>query len=363
MRIVSPFLKKVIYPSLSTASVFRRTAPPGLAVVTYHGVLPRGYEPVDAAFDGNLISADTLFRQLRLLKAHYSVIAPEDVLAWRKGRSELPPRAVLLTCDDGLLNNLTEMLPVLRHEEVKCLFFVTGASAADTETRSMLWYEELFLLYLRARAGHFEISHEGASLSGNLQSWKQRRTVWWNSVQRLSQLGQEKRTSFLRALQARFGLDSWRAFDPADSVSCSRFGLLTSSELRELAAAGMTIGAHTLSHPILSQCPPDLAHYEIAECRVQLEAVLQQPVWAFAYPFGDEQSVSPQVLTAPEQAGYSVAFLNFGGGLGGGELPPFAIPRVHVTAEMSLAELEAHVSGFHAWLQRRAGRSPQVLAG
>ncbi len=360
MKIVSPFLKKVVYPSLSTVSVFRRAAPHGLAVVTYHGVLARGYEPIDPAFDGNLISAGTLRQQLRLLKAHYSVITPEDVLAWREGRRELPPRAVLLTCDDGLLNNLTEMLPILREEEVKCLFFVTGASTS--ETRSMLWYEELFLMYLRGRAGHFEISQEEILFSGDLQSKEQRRAFWWSSVQRLSRLSQEKRTVFLRALRAQLGIDATQGFNSADPAWCRRFGRMTANELRELASAGMTIGAHTLSHPILSQSPPELARHEITECRAQLESVLQQPVSAFAYPFGDEQSVSPQVLAIPQQAGYQAAFLNFGGGLGV-DLPPFALPRVHVTAEMSVAEFEAHVSGFHAWLQRRAGRSPRVLAG
>src|SRR6266849_5054982 len=127
MRTVSPFLKRVFYPAMSMAGVFHRTSAPGLAVVTYHGVLPPGYEPVDAGFDGNLISAEMLSRQLRLLKAHYNVISPEDALAWREGRRELPPRAVLLTCDDGLLNCLTDMLPVLQQEAVSCLFFVTGA--------------------------------------------------------------------------------------------------------------------------------------------------------------------------------------------------------------------------------------------
>ena len=103
-------------------------------MVTYHGVLPEGYEPVDPAFDGNLIRADVLRRQLRLLKAHYNVISPEDALAWREGRRELPPKAVLLTCDDGLLNCLTDMLPVLQQEKVSCLFFVTGASTEESRT-------------------------------------------------------------------------------------------------------------------------------------------------------------------------------------------------------------------------------------
>ena len=259
-------------------------------MVTYHGVLPEGYEPVDPAFDGNLISADVLRRQLRLLKAHYNVIAPEDVLAWREGRRELPPRAVLLTCDDGLLNCLTDMLPVLQQEKVKCLFFVTGASAE--ESRTMLWYEELFLLFLRAPAGHFEISSEGVLIQGDLGSREQRRAVWWNSVKRLSQVDSGKRKLFLARRTDSIWRNAERDFEQGNSASCRRFGLLTRAELQQLASAGMTIGAHTLSHPMLSQLPPELAYVEIFESRMRLESVLEKPVWAFAYPFGDPQSVN-----------------------------------------------------------------------
>ena len=351
MRIVSPFLRKVVYPSLSAVGFFPRSAGPGLAVVTYHGVLPEGYEPVDPALDGNLVSAEMLRRQLRLLKARYNVISPDDVLAWREGRRVLPARAVLLTCDDGLLNNLTDMLPVLREESVSCLFFITGSSTE--ERRTMLWYEELLLLFLRASAGKFEVGCEEVVIGGELGSRQERRSVWWDSVKRLSRVDGASRASFLQAARQHFGLESWRGFDVGDAASCRRFGLLTRAELRELASAGMTIGAHTLSHPMLSQAPPELAHFEILQSKERVESALQKRVWAFAYPFGDAQSVTPEVLAMPKQAGYEAAFLNFGGGLGT-ELPPFALPRLHVTSDMSLGEFDAHVSGFHAWLQQRA---------
>jgi peptidoglycan/xylan/chitin deacetylase (PgdA/CDA1 family) len=352
MKVVSPFLKRVLYPALSMAGVFHRTSAPGLGVVTYHGVVPQGYDLVDAALDGNLVTAGMLRRQLRLLKAHYNVISPEDALAWREGQRELPPRAVLVTCDDGLLNCLTDMLPVLRQEKVSCLFFVTGASAGDS--RKMLWYEGLFLLFMRAPAGHFEISSDGVTIQGELGSREQRRAIWWTSVKRLSQVDEGRRTSFLRTARTHFRLEAERVFEE-NPVSRRRFGLLTCSELRDLASAGMTIGAHTLSHPMLSQLPLELAYDEISESRRRLESAVQQRVWAFAYPFGDPQSVTPEVLAMPQKARYAAAFLNFGGGLGT-DLPPYALPRVHVTAEMNLAEFEAQVSGFYARLQRRVGR-------
>jgi peptidoglycan/xylan/chitin deacetylase (PgdA/CDA1 family) len=350
MRIISPFLKSMVYPTLSMGGAFRRISAPGLAVVTYHGVFPEGYNPVDRAFDGNLVSAKAFRRQLRRLKTNYRVISPRDVLAWRQGQGELPPRAVLLTCDDGLLNNLTDMLPILLEEGLQCLFFVTGASSR--EVRTMLWYEELFLLLLQAK-GPFEVLCDGIKIGGDMRSRESRRSCWWSCVQQLSQLDAESRSTFLSAVRKRLASDLWRGFDAENSISCRRFGLMTAGELRQLASSGMTIGAHSMTHPILSRLPLDLALGEVAESRASLESTLDKKVWAFAYPFGDAQSVTWEVLALPERAGYQAAFLNFGGGLGV-PLPVYALPRVHVTVEMRLSELEAHVSGFHGQLRRQA---------
>jgi hypothetical protein len=221
--------------------------------------------------------------------------------------------------------------------------------------RTMLWYEELFLLLLRAPAGRFEILCEGIAIEGELGSREQRRTIWWSSVRKLSQIEGGRRASFLQAARTRFGVDVNRDADGDDSPSCRRYGLLTCNELRQLVSAGMTVGAHTLSHPMLSQLSPDLAYTEISESQAKLEVALQERIWAFAYPFGDPQSVTPQILEMPERAGYKAAFLNFGGGLGI-DLPPYALPRLHVTDGMTLGELDAHVSGFYMRLQRRARR-------
>ncbi len=324
---------------------------PGLAVLTYHGIRPQEYQPIDAVFDGNLIDVETFRKQLALLKKNYTVVSPEDVLAWCEERCKLPPRAVLLTCDDGLLNNLADMLPVLQQEDLKCLFFVTGASAGGN--RSTLWYEDLFLIFLHAPAAHFEVACRNVAIICDLTKSQNRHAVWWSAVKRLSQVDAETRKAFLQEARVTLG-------GPANGVRSSteerRFGLLVRDELRQLVAAGMTIGAHTLNHPILSQCPLEIARTEISESRARLEAALQMPVWAMAYPFGDRQSVTPEILSMASEAGYKAAFMNFGGGLGAA-LPSHAIPRIHVTAQMNLAEFEANVAGFYAALQRRAGRN------
>ena len=145
MRLVSPLLKRVVYPGLSKAGYLRRAAGTGPAVLTYHGILPAGYRIVDPNLDGNLVSADSFRQQLRFVKDRYNVISPDEFLLWCEGRHELPPRAVLLTCDDGLRNCL-DMVPILQEMNLRCLFFVTGASFIQTP--AMLWHEELYLMFL-----------------------------------------------------------------------------------------------------------------------------------------------------------------------------------------------------------------------
>lgn len=339
MKFVSPLLKNAVYPALHYAGWFRRNPLRSrCAVVNYHGVLPADYSSDDPFLDGNLASIANFQRQLRFLKAHYKVISPEHFQRWIQNGEALPPRAVLITCDDGLLNTLTDMLGVLQNESIQCLFFVTGASCL--EQPGMLWYEELYHLMRTARnRGSDQLKDTRELLaepSENFQQW------WWNSVRMGSRMDSPARTEWMSVLRTTHG--------PCALPSEKRWRLLNVHELRQLAEAGMTIGAHTLTHPILSECAEDEARREIENSKTEIERALDRPVWAFAYPFGNPEAMGEREIRLSREAGFSCAFLNTEDGTE--QFDPFAFPRNHVTADKSLAELEAHLSGFHARLQR-----------
>jgi peptidoglycan/xylan/chitin deacetylase (PgdA/CDA1 family) len=317
-----------------------------LAVVTYHGISPSGYESIDPDLDGCLVSRDEFRRQLRLLKSRYQVVAPEEVLSWIAEGRALPERAVLLTCDEGLLNMVTDMAPILKEEHLSCLFFVLGASAAHN--CQMLWHEELYLALLAAPSGSFSI--EPLEIKIELFERPQRRRMWRTLLRKLSEVSQAERESFVEAAYAQFGLSSEIKTEFANEAKRRRFSLLNRIQLRELVDQGMSIGSHTVSHPMLSQQSPELAWKEISESRVALETAVGTKVWALAYPFGDAMSVTSREWKMAEQAGFECAFMNVGGGFGA-KLSRFSLPRVHVTSDMSLAEFEAHVSGLHRALR------------
>ena len=353
MRLVSPILKRIVYPSLASTGYLQRRANGGnLCVVTYHGVLPAGYDVTDLDSDGGLLSVEQFRRQLRLLKSRYNVASPELVRDWAAEGRELPERSVLLTCDDGLLNTLTDMAPVLREENLSCLFFVLAASTAQTSER--LWYEDLYLALLSAPSGIFSFAELGIIIE--LKERTQRRAQWGKLLRQLSRFDQRQRTAFIEDARTQFGLEQSPDAKLVNNEACRRrFSLLNLDELRQLAAHGMCIGSHTLSHPVLSQQDSESAWKEISESRKTLENALGTRIWALAYPFGDPSSVTCREWQMAEQAGYKCAFMNVGGGFGSA-LPKFAMPRVHVTSEMGLSEFEAHVSGFHGELRARLSR-------
>jgi peptidoglycan/xylan/chitin deacetylase (PgdA/CDA1 family) len=358
MRFVSPLLKSVVYPTLSRMGYLHRYAERGqLSVVTYHGVLPAGYKVSDLQLDGSWVTADVFRRQLRLLRSHYNVVSPSQVRLWRKGERSLPQRAVLLTCDDGLANAVTDMLPILQEEGLPCLFFVTSRSLA--EEPSMLWYEELYLTLQEVPEGTFEGTFCGVPVKTYLNSsLPQRSSSWHGMVEMLSRCDAQARLGFARAIREKFRFpEDWTLQHVKQDVS--RFRLLTLSEIRQLLAAGMEIGSHTISHPKLSQLPEESSWREIAESRCDLEKALGVPVWSIAYPFGGTDAVSTRELQMAERAGYDCAFLNFGGRFSA-DTPWFGIPRVHISLDTTVPEFEAHLSGLHEGLRRRLGRREKI---
>ncbi len=80
--------------------------------------------------------------------------------------------------------------------------------------------------------------------------------------------------------------------------------MLSVEQIREMQAAGIEFGSHTLTHPHLTEVSPERARREVAASRARLEDLLGRPCATFAYPYGDwNQEVREMVA----EAGYAVA--------------------------------------------------------
>lgn len=108
---------------------------------------------------------------------------------------------------------------------------------------------------------------------------------------------------------------------------------MTWDELRQMQAAGMTIGSHTRTHPILPDDHRGLA-YEVDSSRVDIQRHLGTAPKFFAYPFG---AWDRRALSEARHAGYDAARL-YGGGTWNDRSRLFALHAVPVTDNMERFE-------------------------
>ena len=119
----------------------------------------------------------------------------------------------------------------------------------------------------------------------------------------------------------------WRRRSP----SCGSWA----SPTRELAAAGIEIGAHTVTHPDLSICSYEECLQEMADSKRALEAIVGEPVATFAYPFARFSPEAERAAADTASAGaVTYSTLSHDGG-------PYAIPRELVTGRHGSPEHRA----------------------
>ena len=108
----------------------------------------------------------------------------------------------------------------------------------------------------------------------------------------------------------------------------------------------VSFGAHTMHHPVLSAItdPAELQD-EVTECRTVLEQHLDHPVRSLAYPIGQRQHISQDVLDAVRRAGYSWA-VTTSYGFNRPQTNPYLLNRIEVDVDQHWLVVAAEAAGL-----------------
>jgi peptidoglycan/xylan/chitin deacetylase (PgdA/CDA1 family)/SAM-dependent methyltransferase len=256
-------------------------------VLLYHRVQsgdpdPHGIAVTPAAFAG----------QMAWLAGHCAVL-PLDELLEGATRRRLPPRAVAVTFDDGYLDTLETAGHCLSRHRLPATCFV---ATIDLDGPHVFWWDRMaaallagapppaLTLTLAGREWHFATSTPGERVLAHSVLYKHAREATPADRSRLIA-----------------DLTAWRGSDPT-SAQCRR---LTADELRSLTAIGFTLGAHSVTHPLMTHLSRTQQIEEIAASTSHLARIAGRAVTSFAYPFG---AVDDAVREAAREAGVHCAF-------------------------------------------------------
>jgi peptidoglycan/xylan/chitin deacetylase (PgdA/CDA1 family) len=224
-----------------------------LLVLNYHRI----GNPDDDPFDPGVFSAtgDQLNEQISYLKRHVSMVTLQEAQAFCDGTlSEKTPRCrVLITFDDGYLDNYQVGFPILRSHGVQGLFFLATSMVGSC---SVPWWDHIAFLMKTARQRRFSL-HYPADLAVDVVENGMTKSLR-DVLSLYKRPGNADPERFIRELKEK---------TQGDDLPGTLRRFLNWDEAREMIAGGMAIGSHTHSHTVLSQLGPEQQRHELVQSR------------------------------------------------------------------------------------------------
>ncbi|MFM9973994.1 MAG: polysaccharide deacetylase family protein [Beijerinckiaceae bacterium] len=299
------------------------------AVLMFHHVrpyAPKGFDPNR----GLEITPEFLDATLTHVRARgYDIIAL-DALPERLANPRPEAPFVVLTFDDGYRDIASFALPVLkRHNAPFTLFATTGFA----EGSAPLWWLDL----ADAIASGRPIEIEGKRFAPRSDA---ERMAAFKAL--YSALSKQPLPTMIATIN--------RLAHAADIDTITRLSALCLDwqGLSAMAAEPLcTIGAHTLTHPLLGTLGPEEVMREMAQSRAILEDRLQRSVQHFAYPAGDPHAAGIREFRQAKSLGFSTAMTTRPGVLYAGHTDHLqALPRLSVNGwHQSITSLDVLLSG------------------
>jgi peptidoglycan/xylan/chitin deacetylase (PgdA/CDA1 family) len=324
-------------PALSRAvDLLERAARPVsgvLPILTYHRIdePERSPELYPGLIGGTPVEFD---QQMRFLSSSHRPLSLPELLAIRRGDAALPPRAVMVTFDDGYRSVAEHAWPIMQRHGVPLTLFVPTAYPGDPARA--FWWDRLWSA----------LGTEDAVVSTPLGDLPARTPA--------------ERLSTYRRLRGHLkSLPHERAMAIVDDI-CGPSGaearggsVLGWDELRRLAGDGVAIGSHSRTHPLLDKVSGATASAEIRDSLEDLERELGPTQRVFAYPGGGVNSGVAAVL---EEEGFELAFLT-SRGLNDLSRPEWLrLRRINVGRSSGLTGIRLQLLPQWARIQRLRGR-------
>lgn len=265
-------------------------------VLIYHRVKNLDSDPQMLA-----VSPQNFEKQIAFLKENFNVISLQELIRCLSLKT-IPDQSVVITFDDGYADNLLEASPILMKFDVPATIFV---SSGMIETEYEFWWDSLddiFLSDVPNTRRELEIEIDGTYYKWIIQNFEEANTVYYKLHALIKTLPRGLRDIKIDELYNWSGKQ--RKQRPSHAV-------LSKAQLKKLASLnGIEIGAHTVSHPRLSNETVQLQREEIANSKNDLEQLIGREINSFSYPFGAHEDFTDASAFLVQECGYTCGLAN-----------------------------------------------------
>jgi peptidoglycan/xylan/chitin deacetylase (PgdA/CDA1 family) len=298
------------------AALERWARRPGLLVLTYHRI----GDPAGHPFYAQVASAtpEGLRDELTALARSRRVVTLDEAVALAEGGFPMSGPLALVTFDDGYRDNVDAALPVLFALGLPATFFLTTDFVGG---RLLAWWDHVAYVVNTTAVPVLRLDRP-APLEVDLT-----KTPRAEAVARVVRAYLDHPDADERAL--RPDLES-RAEVAVDEPRLARALFLDWGQARALAAAGMAVGSHSVTHRALGRLSEDEQRAELNDSKRAIESAVGREVPALAFPYGWPGTYTDTTARLARAAGYRAAFTSLEGVNIPGRADPFALRRLGV---------------------------------
>jgi len=240
----------------------------GAAILMYHSVLEDPSRVVDSL--GAMIHPRAVFEgQMELVAREFHPVTLEQVARFVREEGDLPQRSVVVTFDDGYLDNFEMAMPILDRVGVPATFYVT---VDCVENRRLPWPSRLRFSFRKTSRPSWT---DGGAKTWELTSESGREKAYLAVCDRVAQMAGVNLESYVSSVEA-----SLDARLPESSGQL----MMNWAQVRGLAEHGHIIGSHTMTHPNMAFVKVEEARREFVESKQHMETRLRTKVTHFSYP-------------------------------------------------------------------------------
>jgi peptidoglycan/xylan/chitin deacetylase (PgdA/CDA1 family) len=253
----------------------------------------------------------------------------------------LPPNALAVTVDDGNQNFFLNGYPVFRaHQIPVTVFLVSGF----LDRQLWLWWDQIRYVLEKSPRSSFQLSLSSGQppVTFTIETAEQRQHAISTITEAMKTLSKAERHQALNeGLFQLLGVEL--PMEPPHHMAPMQW-----SEVRQMAENGVDVGAHTVSHPMLSRVQDlqELFH-EIEHCQRRIEEELSRPVVHFGYPYGHQEDFNDETLKVLEQCKFQTA-VTTQHGLNFRKMNPFLLKRLSVDAMLPEFYFQERLAGLHS---------------
>jgi peptidoglycan/xylan/chitin deacetylase (PgdA/CDA1 family) len=239
-----------------------------IAVLLYHRVCARNND-----WDSDTMSPDQFKLQIEHFCNNYEIISLENLSQYIHEGKSLPEKAVVITFDDGYLDNFLYAFPILNKNKVPATIFLTTGHVA---TDKLFWWDKVGYLVNHSTTKQLHLNELG---NYSLESAEDKTKARLIITEGLKKITEERKNLIIEKLLKISGVEIPQGLTK---------GLVLSwDNVREMDSNGINFGAHTVNHPILTNLPLQQAQWEIIQSKIDIEKGLGKGISAFSYPNGD----------------------------------------------------------------------------